>query len=62
MEEEKEIYVFDIKATKCIRCGRLLTSSFGLKNGMGPCCKDKFDEENTPPDPNQITMFGTDSR
>lgn len=52
-----EFEVFEIKATKCIRCGRLLTSDFGLEHGMGPCCKDRFDEENAPPDPNQLTMF-----
>ena len=58
----EEINVFEIKATKCIRCGRLLTSDFGLKNGMGPCCKDKYDEENAPPDPNQLTIFETDNK
>ncbi len=52
-----EFEVFEIKATKCIRCGRLLTSDFGLKHGMGSCCKDRFDEENAPLDPNQMTMF-----
>ena len=63
MEKGKaEVNVFEIKATKCIRCGRLLTSEFGLKNGMGPCCKDRFDEENDPPDPNQMTMFKEESK
>lgn len=56
-KEKTEVDVFEIKATKCIRCGRLLTSDFGLKNGMGPCCKDRFDKENAPPDPNQMTLF-----
>ena len=61
MSEETKVDVFEIKATKRIRCGRLLTSEFGLRNGMGPCCKDRFDEENAPPDPNQMTLFDPES-
>lgn len=61
MSEETKVDVFEIKATKCIRCGRLLTSEFGLRIGMGPCCKDRFDEENAPPDPNQMTLFDPES-
>lgn len=61
MSEETKVDVFEIKATKCIRCGRLLTSEFGLRNGMGPYCKDRFDEENAPPDPNQMTLFDPES-
>lgn len=61
MSEETKVDVFEIKATKCIRCGRLLTSEFGLRNGMGHCCKDRFDEENAPPDPNQMTLFDLES-
>ena len=61
MSEETKVDVFEIKATKCIRCGRLLTSEFGLRTGMGPCCKDRFDEEIAPPDPNQMTLFDPES-
>lgn len=37
--------IFEIKATRCKRCGGILLSKFGLTNGMGHVCKRKADEE-----------------
>lgn len=34
--------VFEVKATRCQRCGGILLSEFGLKNGMGHVCKRKL--------------------
>ncbi len=52
--------VFQVKATRCQRCGGILLSEFGLKNGMGYVCKRKTDEEAAAVevDENQITLFG----
>ena len=30
--------VFTIPARRCKRCGGLLTSSQGIRDGYGPCC------------------------
>lgn len=50
--------VFEVKATRCLRCGGILLSEFGLKNGMGHVCKRKADEEAAAAeiDKNQITI------
>lgn len=42
---DKENAIFIVKATKCKRCGGILLSEFGLKNGMGHICKKKADAE-----------------
>lgn len=51
--------IFEVKATKCKRCGGILLSEFGLKNGMGHVCKRKAEEEAAAarPDENQCTLF-----
>lgn len=49
--------IFMMRATRCERCGGILTSDFGLKHGMGHTCKQKHDAEHAPPDPNQYTLF-----
>lgn len=51
--------IFEVKATRCRRCGGILLSQFGLKNGMGHVCKRKADEEAAAAemDKNQITLF-----
>lgn len=49
--------IFNIPVRKCLRCGGILISEFGLKNGMGHVCKKKFDLEHAPADINQITIF-----
>ena len=51
--------IFTVKATRCQRCGGILLSEFGLKNGMGHVCKKKSDEEATAAeiDENQLTLF-----
>ncbi len=56
----KEIEIFEVKATRCKRCGGILLSKFGLKNGMGHVCKRKTDEEAAAAaiDKNQLTLFG----
>ncbi len=52
--------IFTVKATKCLRCGGILLSEYGLKHGMGHTCKKKFDEEHAPIDENQLTIFTTE--
>ena len=49
---------FLIQATKCKRCGGILLSEFGLKNGMGHVCKRKSEEEAAAAviDENQLTI------
>lgn len=51
--------IFEVKATKCKRCGGILLSEFGLKHGMGHVCKRKSDEEAAAAriDENQCTLF-----
>ncbi len=48
--------VFEVKATRCQRCGGILLSEFGLKNGMGHVCKKKYDCEHATIDENQIVL------
>lgn len=48
--------VFYIKARRCQRCGGILLSQYGLKHGMGHVCKQKYDAEHAPIDPNQLTL------
>lgn len=51
--------IFEIKATRCKRCGGILLSKFGLENGMGHVCKRKSEEEaaTTAIDENQLTLY-----
>ena len=51
--------IFTVKATRCQRCGGILLSEFGLKNGMGHVCKKKSDAEAAAAeiDENQLTLF-----
>lgn len=50
--------IFEVKATRCKRCGGILLSQFGLKNGMGHVCKKKAEEEAAAVfDKNQLTLF-----
>lgn len=51
--------IFEVKATRCKRCGGILLSEFGLKNGMGHVCKRKSDEEAALAkiNENQLTLF-----
>lgn len=55
MSEAEEI--ISIKARRCLECGKLLVSKFGLKHGRGHICKRKYDAAHAAPDPNQITFF-----
>lgn len=50
--------IFNVKATHCQRCGGILLSDFGLKNGMGHICKRKADAEAAAAviDENQLTL------
>lgn len=43
MEARSE--VFQIAARRCKRCGGILTSEQGLRDGYGPCCLRKMQEE-----------------
>lgn len=51
--------VFTIKARRCKRCGGLLTSTFGVREGYGHVCKKKAkeDEEKNKLPENQMTFF-----
>lgn len=42
---EKSNEVFKIAARRCRRCGGILTSAQGLRDGYGPCCLRKAQEE-----------------
>lgn len=37
--------IFDIPARRCKRCGGILTSEQGLRDGYGSCCMKKMKEE-----------------
>ena len=37
--------LFTITARRCKRCGGLLTSAQGIRDGYGPCCLKKIQEE-----------------
>jgi len=52
-----------VRATRCKRCGGILLSEFGLKNGMGHVCKRKADAEAVAQevDENQLTLESLDN-
>ena len=56
---EDEADVFQISARRCQRCGGLLTSRAGLRDGYGPCCLRKMQEEKARKRAmkNQISLF-----
>lgn len=37
--------IFNIPARRCGRCGGILTSEQGLRDGYGPCCLKKMRQE-----------------
>lgn len=41
----EEMNIFTIRARRCKRCGGILTSEQGLRDGYGPCCLRKTREE-----------------
>ena len=43
--DEPKSDVFTIPARRCKRCGGLLTSKQGLRDGYGPCCLQKMRQE-----------------
>lgn len=51
--------IFIIKARRCKRCGRLLTSEKAVRDGYGESCrcKAKKEERENEPLPGQISMF-----
>ena len=51
--------IFTIKARKCLRCGRLLTSSDAIKDGYGCQCKAKAaaEEHANDPIPGQMDIY-----
>ena len=44
MKNDEKSEVFQIAARRCRRCGGILTSQ-GLRDGYGPCCLRKAQEE-----------------
>lgn len=54
-DNNASVKVFMIRAVRCRRCNGILTSDFGIKNGIGQCCRQK--ELAQTPDKNQITLF-----
>ena len=51
--------IFQIKARKCRRCGGILTRKEGLRDGYGPCCLRKMQEEEAEKEQlkDQISLF-----
>lgn len=51
--------IFTIPARRCKRCGGLLTSSQGIRDGYGPCCLRKMrqEEANRRMMKDQISLF-----
>lgn len=51
--------IFTIRARRCKRCGRLLTSAEAVEKGMGCQCavKAKAEENAQKPLPGQMTVF-----
>lgn len=45
MKNDEKGKVFQIAARRCRRCGGILTSAQGLRDGYGPCCLRKAREE-----------------
>ena len=45
MKNDEKSEVFRIAARRCRRCGGILTSAQGLRDGYGPCCLRKAQEE-----------------
>lgn len=60
MSEQKND-VFTIPARRCKRCGGLLTSKQGLRDGYGPCCLQKMRQEEAERKmaENQYSLFDT---
>ncbi len=56
--------IFEVKATRCRRCGGILLSKFGLENGMGHVCKKKSEEESVAHkiDDNQLTFYSMENK
>lgn len=54
--------LFTITARRCKRCGGLLTSAQGIRDGYGPCCLKKIQEEQARKEmaKYQCTLFGTE--
>lgn len=57
---KQEVEKFTVQAARCLRCGGILLSEYGLKHGMGHVCKAKYEAEHATPDPDQITFFEED--
>lgn len=52
--------IFTIQARRCKRCGGLLTSAQGIRDGYGPCCLQKIKLEKIAKEEakNQYSLFG----
>ena len=56
-DKDQEPGTFMIQACRCRRCGGLLTSKEGVRNGIGHVCRMKALREMPNPNPNQVTVF-----
>ena len=54
--------IFTIKARRCKRCGGILTSKQGIRDGYGPCCLQKIwqEEREREEAKNQYSLFPKD--
>lgn len=59
VKDREQPEIFEVRATRCKRCGGILLSKFGLENGYGHVCKRKAEEEKAALtiDENQLTLF-----
>ena len=57
MDESEKSTVIYIPARKCQRCGGILTSAQGIRDGFGCVCKKKYKQEQAKYAPGQITLF-----
>lgn len=64
VKDKEQPEIFEVKATKCKRCGGILLSKFGLENGYGHVCKRKVEKEKAAltVDENQLTLFSESNK
>lgn len=64
MNKQPDSEIFRIMARRCKRCGGLLTSARGIKDGYGSCCLRKMQEEARAKEQikNQCSLFNSEEK